>query len=92
MPEDIQWWAICDKATGEAISFGTSLGDFGDRYIAYKVDGPPDGRPWDAATKTFGPKSAPSKPPLQKAREAYATAVTADEKIAALAIVLGVAD
>ena len=91
MPE-AQWWAVCDKETGEAISFATSLGDFGDRYLAYKVDGPPDGRPWDVATKTFGPRPAPRRTTKQKAREAYAAAQTTDERIAALAIMLGVTD
>lgn len=89
MPDE-QWYAICDISTGEAISFGTVLGDFGDRCLAVKVDGPPDGRVWNAATRTYGEKVKPRKTRAERAAEAYAAAVTTDERVAAIAMALGI--
>ena len=90
MPEE-QWYAICDNASGEAVSFSTSIGDLGASCVAVPVDGPPDGRTWDATRRAYGPKVERAKTAREKAAAAFEQAQTTDEKIAAIAMALGIA-
>lgn len=48
------WYAVVDKATGEAVSFGTVLGELVDHLEAIQILEQPDRtKRWDAATKTI---------------------------------------
>lgn len=49
-----QWFAVCDKATGEAVSFGTVLGELPASLEAVAIASQPSkraGTRWDPATK-----------------------------------------
>lgn len=63
-PPTEQWFAIVDKATGEAVSFGTVLGELAPELEAIPIADQPSkraGTRWDAATKTV--VEEPSPPP-----------------------------
>lgn len=57
------WFAVIDKATGEAVSFGTVIADPLPAHLeAVEVEGQPKKgvRAWDAATRTMVPHVVPS--------------------------------
>ena len=85
-------YAIIERATGEACSFASVVGDLPSHLEAVEVDGLPDGRPWDALKRAYGERPAPRKSRRKRAQEAFAAATTIDQKVDALAIMLGVKD
>lgn len=55
-PKPEQWFAVVDRATGEAVSFGTVLGELAAHLEAVPIATQPaerQGTRWDAATKTI---------------------------------------
>lgn len=55
-PKAEQWFAVVDRATGEAVSFGTVLGELAPNLEAVPIEDQPAerrGTRWDAATKTI---------------------------------------
>ncbi len=90
------WRAVLDSS-GRVVSEGTEVTDsLPDGWVAVPVDGPANGRPWDAARKAWGRKPEPTRTPLvdsvrlDAAREKVASARSIDGLREALAAVLDV--
>ena len=90
------WRAVID-ASGRVVSEGTEVADsLPSGWIAIPVDGPANGRPWDAARKAWGQKPEPTRTPqvdparLDAARAKVASARSIDGLREALAAVLDV--
>jgi len=63
----MRWFAVLD-AGGAPVSVGTVLADpLPKGLTAVEVDGPSEGRPWDAQAKAWGPK--PEPPVIEPAKE-----------------------
>ena len=55
----MRWFAVLDT-DGAPVSVGTVLADpLPKGLTAVEVDGPSEGRPWDAQAKAWGPKPEP---------------------------------
>ncbi len=83
-----QWYAVIDKATGAAVSFGTDLADsLPATLVAVPINHQPTREEmWDAATKVIVARPAPPPDPLAAD---YAKATTAEAKLDAIAKRLG---
>ena len=63
----MRWFAVLDT-DGKPVSVGTVLADpLPKGLTAVEVDGPAEGRPWDAQAKAWGPK--PEPPVIEPAKE-----------------------
>lgn len=63
----MRWFAVLD-ASGAPVSVGTVLADpLPKGLTAIEVDGPAEGRPWDADARSWGPK--PEPPVVEQVKE-----------------------
>ena len=61
-----QWFAVCDKVTGAAVSFGTVLGELAANFEAVPIPGQPSARlgtKWDSSTRTVVDLPPPAPAP-----------------------------
>ena len=67
-----QWYAVCDKATGEAVSFGTVVGELAPHLEAVAIPGQPSktvGTRWDPATRSVAAIPIVAAPPPDRVGE-----------------------
>lgn len=79
------WYAVVTKATGEAVSFGTVLGELPATLEAIEIAAQPskaDGTRWDAATKRI--VQIPPPPPKPDAVNEFLNDLTVQALIAKL--------
>jgi len=63
----MRWYAVI-APDGKPVSVGTVLADpMPNGLVAVEVDGPAEGRPWDADTRAWGPK--PQPPVVEPAKD-----------------------
>lgn len=91
-----QWWAVVD-ADGNLVSEGSAL-DLQPGQSKVAVDGPGEGRAWDAAGQTWGdlPEPAPVPPPAEAVLPVLATIAadstkSRDERVDAILAALAAA-
>lgn len=96
-----RWWVVVGT-DGLAVSEGTVLADpLPDGLAAVEVDGPGEGRAWDAAARAWGdplplPDPTPAAPPAELVLAqlgviAADDSKTVDERVAAILTVLATA-
>ncbi len=91
----MSYYAIVD-ADGNLVSEGSVIDADAIKergLTAVEVDGPNDGRPWDARKKEWGTRPTPVKPRMERARELWPEDDSAVPAFArSLAVALGIKD
>lgn len=74
-----QWYAVIDRVTGAAVSFGTVLGELGAGFEAVEITAQPSkraGTRWDAMTRAVVEiPAARAEPPVDRVGELLADPV-----------------